>query len=99
MGDNNLSRLEEHMVQLISMVAENNKSIKRLEQRFEGLGQRFEGLEQRFDEEKKINNARHAEVIKEIRNINGTLDYLVTNYARHDVDIHRLKEVVHEKEQ
>lgn len=96
-----LARLENHMTQLISMVAENNKTTKvlcekfdGLEQRFDGLELRFDGLEQRFDTEKELNKLRFEELIKEIRNMKYESDYLRDQVSRHDVEIHKLNQKI-----
>jgi chaperonin cofactor prefoldin len=106
MVEESLERIERHMVQLIQMVAENNKTVASLEQRFDGLEhrfdglehrfdgleQRFDGLEQRFDDEKELNRLRHKELLKEVRNINFEIDYLRNQSAKHDMEIHVLKQ-------
>lgn len=87
MSEDRLERIETHMVQLIEMVAENNKVTQE-------LSQRFDGLEVDFKAEQELNNKRHHEVIKEIRNHHYEIDYLVQKVAQHDMEIHKLKESV-----
>lgn len=87
MLEEQLTRLENHMTQLISMVAENNKSVMT-------LSERFDGLEQRFDTEKELNKLRFEELIKEVRNIKFESDYLRDQVSRHDVEIHKLNQKI-----
>jgi predicted nucleic acid-binding Zn-ribbon protein len=49
MSEASLNSINEHVVQLIKMVAENNRFVKGMEERFDSLEPRFDGLEQRFD--------------------------------------------------
>ena len=49
MSEERLERIENHMVQLIQMVAQNNESMNRLEQRIEKLEERMVALEHRMD--------------------------------------------------
>lgn len=84
MNEERLERIENHLVQLIQMVAENNHGLVELRQR-------FDGLEQRFDAERELNRNRHQEVMKEIRNQHFENDYLRNQLSKHDVEIHKLK--------
>lgn len=121
MMEERLDRIEQLMVQLIQMVAENNAIVKGtaervdgmeqrfdgleqrfdgleqrfdgLEQRCDGLEQRFDGLEQRFDNESKLNQQRHHEIMKEIRNTNFEVDYLRNQASKHDMAIHKLEQL------
>lgn len=68
MNEDRLERIEQLVVQLIEMVGENNRTVKGLELRMDRLEERFDGLEERFDGEKKLNQLRHEELMKEIRN-------------------------------
>ena len=94
MSEERLDRIEGLISQLIQMVGENNKTVKNLEQRFEGMEQRFDGLEQRFETEKELNRLRHAELLKEIRNTNYEIDYLRNEYAKHDMELYVLKQKI-----
>jgi len=102
-----LDRLEQLVVQLIHMVGENNKIVKdlsqrmdrleqrmdKLEQRMDKLEQHMDKLEQRFDEESALNQRRHQEVIKEVRNLNFEVDYLRNQTSKHDMEIHKIKQL------
>mgnify|MGYP001478839349 FL=1 len=102
-----LDRLEQLVVQLIHMVGENNKIVKdlsqrmdrleqrmdKLEQRMDKLEQRMDKLEQRFDEESALSQRRHQEVIKEVRNLNFEVDYLRNQTSKHDMEIHKIKQL------
>ena len=88
-----LDRLEQLVVQLVHMVGENNKIVKDLSQRMDRLEQHMDKLEQRFDEESALNQRRHQEVIKEVRNLNFEVDYLRNQTSKHDMEIHKIKQL------
>lgn len=67
MSEGSLNRIEEHLTQLIHMVAENNQIVKDLKERFDGLEKRFDDFEKHFETEKELNRQRHTEVIKEVK--------------------------------
>lgn len=90
MSEGSLNRVEEHLTQLIHMVAENNRLVKGLEERFNGLEGRFDRFEEHFEIEKELNRQRHVEIIKEIRNIHFEIDYLREQSSKHDMAIHTL---------
>ena len=99
MSEERLERIEQLIVQLIQMVAENNKIVKSLEKRMDNLEQRMDNLErrmdsqaQRFDTESKLNQQRHHDVMKEIRNLIFEVDYLRDQSSKHDMEIHKLKQ-------
>lgn len=99
MIEQRLDRLEDMMEQLIRMTAETNAIVKKTEQRMDGIEQRMDGIEQRMDdieqhfaEEKKLNAARHQEILKELRYSNIEIEYLRNQSAKHDMEIYVLKQ-------
>lgn len=92
MVEKRLERIEEMITQLIKMTAENNNVVKQVEQRMDGLEQRMDGLEQKFAEEKKLNEQRHQEILKEIRYFSFEIDYLRNQSAKHDMELHVLRQ-------
>lgn len=98
MVEQRLDRIEELLTQLIKMTAENNNIVKnvgrmdRLDHRMDRLEQRMDGFEQQFVEEKQLNAQRHLETLKEIRHFSFEIDYLRNQSAKHDMEIHVLKQ-------
>ena len=91
MSEERFDRLEKHMEQLIQMVAENNKVVLENNKITQELSTRMNGLENEFTEEKKLNQQRHKEVLKEMRSQNVDIDYLRDQVSKHDMDIHNIK--------
>ena len=86
-----LNSLEQHILQLINMVAENNKIVKETNNRMDRLEQRMDNQEKKFDIEKQLNAARHVELIKEIRSNSIDIDYLRNEISKHDLEINKIK--------
>ena len=98
MIEERLERIENHMVQLIQMVAQSNRitagleqSMDRLEQRMDGLEQRMDGLERRmdglerrFDAESALNTKRHLEIMQQFRHVYADIGYLDEQVHKHD---------------
>jgi chromosome segregation ATPase len=63
-----------------------------IEQRMDDIEQRMNGFEQHFAEEKKLNAARHQEILKELRYSNIEIEYLRNQSAKHDMEIYVLKQ-------
>jgi len=76
MSEERLERMENHIVQLIQMVAQNNKEVAELKQKFEA--------------ESELNKQRHSEVMGHIRNGSADIDYLRNQVSKHDMEIHKL---------
>ena len=92
MIEKRLDRIENLIIQLIQMVAENNKTVKNVEQRMERMEGRMDRMGQRFTDERELHAQRHKEVIKELRYTGAEIDYLRNQTAKHDMEIHVLKE-------
>jgi chromosome segregation ATPase len=98
MSDDRLSRIENHLPQLIDMVAQNNRAIDelrrrmdeigermdKLERRMDDIGERMEKLEQRLDSESMMNAKRHLETMQKFRHVNADISYLDEQVARHE---------------
>ena len=84
MIEERLERIENHMVQLIQMVAQNNRTVAGLEQRFDGLEQRMDKLEQRMDAESALNTKRHLEIMQQFRHVYADISYLDEKVAKHE---------------
>lgn len=99
MNEERLERIEQHLVQLIQMVGENNQAIKGLERRMDQLEQRMDHLEQRMnqldkrvDKESELNRLRHQELVKEVRYVHFDIEYLRNQTSKHDMEIHKLQQ-------
>mgnify|MGYP001945294098 CR=1 FL=1 len=91
MIEERLDRIEAHMQQLITMVAENNKVVMNLSERMDSMEQKFDGLEKKFEQEQEISEKRHKELLKETRNNTFEIDYLRNEVSKHDMAIHKLE--------
>lgn len=94
MSEERLERIENHMVQLIQMVAQNNKTVAGMEQRLDGLEQRFDKMEQRFeklehrmDAESALNTKRHLEIMQQFRHVYSDISYLDEQVAKHEQEL------------
>jgi chromosome segregation ATPase len=88
-----MDRLEQRMDKLEQRMDKLEQRMDKLEQRMDRLEQRMDKLEQRFDEESALNQRRHQEVIKEVRNLNFEVDYLRNQTSKHDMEIHKIKQL------
>ena len=98
MSDERLSRIENHLPQLIDMVAQNNRAIDelrqrmdeigkrmdKLERRMDEFGERIDKLEQRLDSESMMNARRHLETMQKFRHVNADITYLDEQVARNE---------------
>ncbi|MBM7573364.1 hypothetical protein [Aquibacillus albus] len=91
MSESRLDRIEAHMEQLIYMVAENNKMILQNNSIVQNISDRMDCLEQAAKQDRQINEARHKELLKEIRNNSYETDYLRNEVSKHGMEIHKLK--------
>jgi chromosome segregation ATPase len=94
-GENNkiVKDLSQRMDRLEQRMDRLEQRMDKIEQRMDKLEQRMDKLEQRFDEESALNRLRHQEVIKEVRNLNFEVDYLRNQTSKHDMEIHKIKQL------
>jgi chromosome segregation ATPase len=94
-GENNkiVKDLSQRMDRLEQRMDKLEQRMDKLEQRMDKLEQRMDKLEQRFDEESALSQRRHQEVIKEVRNLNFEVDYLRNQTSKHDMEIHKIKQL------
>ncbi|HZG58163.1 hypothetical protein [Paenibacillus sp.] len=77
MIEERLERMEQHIVQLIQMVALNNQKVT--------------GLEQRLEAESDLHRQRHDEVLRQYRHINTDMEFLHQKVGKHELEIEKLK--------
>lgn len=91
MSEERFDRLERHMKQLIQMVAENNKTCKEIVIRMDRMDTHMGELTTEFADEKRLNEVRHVELIKEARSQHVDIEYLRNQVSKHDMEINKLK--------
>lgn len=80
--ENRLDRIEQHLTQLISMVA---NMAKETDQRFDRLEKRMDSLENRLDSFQKDSN-------EQFQKINSSIEYLALKWVQTDREVFYLKE-------
>ncbi|MBM7571670.1 hypothetical protein [Aquibacillus albus] len=105
MSEERLDRIEAHMEQLIQMVAKSNKMVlennelvlennKVVHENNRMVHENTKMIKQLTEEAKRdreVNEARHKELLKEIRNSAYDIDYLRNEVSKHDMEIHKLR--------
>lgn len=100
-GENNkvVKNVEQRMNRIDSRMDGMEDRMERIEGRMDGMEDRMdrvEGrmvrMEQRLSDEQKLNEQRHQELMKEIRNSSFEIEYLRNQSAKHDMEIHVLKQ-------
>jgi predicted RNase H-like nuclease (RuvC/YqgF family) len=84
MSEERLERMENHIVQLIQMVAQNNEEVSELRQT-------AQGIELKFEAESKLDKQRHLELLGRNAKIDSDIDFLRNKVSQHDMDIHWIK--------
>ncbi|MDC3418076.1 hypothetical protein [Aquibacillus salsiterrae] len=98
MSEERLGRIEAHMEQLIQMVAKSNQIVmenQQLVQENNKIVQQNTNMVKELTEEvrrdREVNEARHKELLKEIRNNAYDIDYLRNVVSKHDMELHKFR--------
>ena len=84
MSEERLERMENHIVQLIQMVTQNNKEVSELRQT-------VQGLEQKFEAESELDKQRHIELLGRNAKIDSDIDFLRNKVSQQDMELHWIK--------
>jgi len=84
MSEERLERMENHIVQLIQMVAQNNKEVSELRQT-------VQGLEQKIEAESELDKQRHIELLGRNAKIDSDIDFLRNKVSQQDMELHWIK--------
>ena len=84
MSEERLERMENHIVQLIQMVAQNNKEVSELRQT-------VQGLEHKFEAESELDKQRHIELLGRNAKIDSDIDFLRNKVSQQDMELHWIK--------
>lgn len=105
MSEERLSRIEAHMEQLIQMVAksnqmvmenqklvqENSKMVQENNKIVQDNSNMIKELADEVRRDREKNEARHKELLREIRNNAYDIDYLRNEVSKHDMELHKLR--------